>query len=91
MLLSHRNVVTALWYIAQALGVLLNVAVVQLPVSLVYQFFLYFSLMLLVTVSFTAINCSRTCRLWFNTSSQSSTSRHNIQECVEKKEDSCAK
>jgi dipeptide/tripeptide permease len=52
-----RNLVTALWYIVQALGVLLNAAVVQIPISLVYQFFLYFVLMLLVTGLFLAINC----------------------------------
>ncbi|CAI8054280.1 Probable peptide transporter ptr2 [Geodia barretti] len=56
-----RNLVTALWYIAQAMGVLLNAAVVQIPISLVYQFFLYFVLMLLVTGLFMAINCRTNC------------------------------
>ena len=51
---------TALWYIAQALGVLLNAAIVQIPIALVYQFFLYFVLMLLVTVVFVTMN-HRTC------------------------------
>ena len=51
---------TALWYIAQALGVLLNAAIIQIPMALVYQFFFYFLLMLLVTATFMAINC-RTC------------------------------
>ena len=67
-----RNVVTALWYIAQALGVLLNAAVLQIPISLVYQFFLYFLLMLLVTAIFLAVN-SRTCCLKTN----SSNTQHN--------------
>ena len=63
---------TALWYITQALGVLLNVAVVQIPMALVYQFFFYFVLMLLVTAIFLAINC-RTCCL--NSISSASRSR----------------
>ena len=52
---------TALWYIAQALGAVLNIAVVQIPISLLYQFFLYFCLMLLVTALFLAINCRTNC------------------------------
>ena len=47
---------TAFWYIAQALGVLLNAAIVQIPIALVYQFFLYFTLMVLVIAVFIFIN-----------------------------------
>ena len=75
-----RNLVTALWYIAQALGVLLNAAVVQIPISLVYQFFLYFVLMLLVTGLFMAINCRTNCHR--RRRRPSSSTNHHRQDCT---------
>ena len=72
---------TALWYIAQALGVLLNAAIIQIPMSLVYQFFLYFCLMVIITALFVAINC-RTCYPRTNThqsSNNSSTHEKNVE------------
>ena len=47
---------TAFWYIAQALGVLLNAAIIQIPMALLYEFFFYFALMVLVTTVFLVIN-----------------------------------
>ena len=47
---------TAFWYIAQALGVLLNAAIIQIPMALLYEFFFYFVLMVLVTTVFLVIN-----------------------------------
>ena len=77
-----RNLVTALWYTAQALGVLLNAAIVQIPMALVYQFFFYFTLMLLVTATFMAINC-RTClpAVRYSTVTES---RHRTEDMEEK-------
>ena len=52
-----RNIVTAMWYLSQALGTLLNAGVAQIPhMDLLQQFFVYMALMVLVTVVFTVIN-----------------------------------
>ena len=80
-----RNLVTALWYTAQALGVLLNAAIVQIPMALVYQFFFYFTLMLLVTATFVAINC-RACFPAVRTARYSTVTenRHRTEDMEEK-------
>ena len=57
MYIFPRNIVTAMWYLSQALGTLLNAGVAQIPhMDLLQQFFVYMALMVLVTVLFTVIN-----------------------------------
>ena len=51
-----RNVITAFWFISQALGTLLNAGVAQIPMSLSYEFFLYMVMMFVVTGIFVFIN-----------------------------------
>ena len=52
-----RNFVTAMWYLSQALGTLLNAGVAEIPgLNLLQQFFIYTALMGVVTVIFAAIN-----------------------------------
>lgn len=53
----YRNLVTAMWYLSQALGTLLNAGVAQIPrMNLLQQFVMYTALMGVVTVVFAAIN-----------------------------------
>lgn len=52
-----RNLVTAMWYLSQALGTLLNAGVAQIPgLNLLQEFFMYMALMSVVTVIFATIN-----------------------------------
>lgn len=52
-----RNIVTAMWYLSQALGTLLNAGVAQIPqINLLQEFFVYMSFLVLVTIAFAAIN-----------------------------------
>ena len=52
-----RNIITSFWYIAQALGTLLNAGIAQIPgLSLREEFFMYTGLMLVVTALFVVIN-----------------------------------
>ena len=51
-----RNVITAFWFISQALGTLLNAGVAQIPMSLSYEFFIYMVMMFIVTGIFVFIN-----------------------------------
>ena len=57
MLCVCRNVVTAMWYLSQALGTLLNAGVAQIPrLNLLQEFFMYMALMGVVTLAFAALN-----------------------------------
>ncbi len=51
-----RNIVTALWAIAQALGTLLNAGIAEIPMTLKYEFFVYLLLISIVTVVFIVVN-----------------------------------
>lgn len=52
-----RNVVTAMWYLSQALGTLLNAGVAQISqINLLIQFLLYMALLFLVTIIFIIVN-----------------------------------
>lgn len=54
---KYRNVVTAMWYLSQALGTLLNAGVAQIPrLNLLQEFFMYMVLMGIVTLAFAALN-----------------------------------
>ena len=56
-LTNLRNVVTAMWYLSQALGTLLNAGVAQIgQINLLIQFLLYMALLLAVTVVFIFVN-----------------------------------
>ena len=46
-----------MWYLSQALGTLLNAGVAQIhQLTLLQEFFVYMSLMVLVTLAFSLIN-----------------------------------
>ena len=52
-----RNIITSFWYIAQALGTLLNAGLAQIPgLTLRDEFFMYTGLMVAVTALFVAVN-----------------------------------
>ena len=53
---SYRNVITAFWFISQALGTLLNAGLAQVPMSLSYEFFILMIMMFIVTAVFLLIN-----------------------------------
>ena len=56
VLVIYRNLVKALWCIAQALGTLLNAAIALIAMKLLYEFLLYAALMSVVVCAFVAIN-----------------------------------
>ena len=55
--IHYRNIITSFWYIAQALGTLLNAGIAQIPgLTLLKEFFTYMALMFVVTFVFVLIN-----------------------------------
>ena len=53
---TYRNVITAFWFISQALGTLLSAGMAQIPMSLSCEFFIFMVIMLIVTGIFWLVN-----------------------------------